>query len=115
MSSSASRSDGFLVECILNTGQRLHSDPFGEFDREDAVKLAVDLLRRTMVQAVYILRIGTGEVVFDQASLVERAKHLEPALAPVSAPRDRILLSPPKHPAYCGCNACEHFRGEHGS
>ena len=63
-------SDGFFVECVLDTGQRLHSDPFGEFDRHLAIALALDLLRRTMVSSVTILRIGTGEVVMDQASLV---------------------------------------------
>ena len=129
MSSSPSRSDvrqarrsrrarlhskpgGFLVECVLDTGQRLHSDPFGEFDVDAALRLALDLLKRTMVSSVVILRTGTGEVVFDRASLVERAKHLVP-LAKIVAPKDRILL--PRHPFGCDCVECEHFRGEHGS
>lgn len=85
-------SDGYLVECVLDTDQRLHSDPFGEFDLEMAEDLAADLLRRTMVSRVYVMRIGTGEVVFEETALHLR---LPPTLSRVSAPRDRILLPPP--------------------
>jgi hypothetical protein len=89
---SAHPRDGWLVECVLDTGQRLHSDLFGEFDRRLAVDLAVDLLRRTMVSSVCIIRIGTGEVSLDQRSLAERVKTDLRPMVQVSAPRDRILL-----------------------
>lgn len=84
--------DGFLVECVLDTGQRLHSDPFGEFDLALAEQLVKDLRRRAMVETVYILRIATGEVVLEKWGWHRMP---QPTLVKVSAPRDRILLPPP--------------------
>lgn len=88
----ASARDGWLVECVLDTGQRLHSDLFGEFDVDLAVELARDLAKRTMVARVTILRVGTGEVAHEMRSLVERVKTDLRPMVKVSAPKDRILL-----------------------
>jgi hypothetical protein len=80
--------DGYLVEVVLDSGQRLHSDPFGEFEIARADELFDDLLSRTMVERVAIFRIGTGEVVRECDKMWTRPR----PLARVSAPRDTLYL-----------------------
>jgi hypothetical protein len=57
------RLDGYLVEVVLDSGQRMHSDLFGEHDCHLAIALYKDLLCRTMVERIAIFRVSTGEVV----------------------------------------------------